>query len=458
MSHLTPEIIDLVIAACRAGVADTADALGRALGGRFTLGEAAQGAFAADAAPAGFDGPGLVVLLTIGGSGFAIVLPESSGLLPPWYAAPDATGDSKLSTLAQELSMLVVPETLVADKFEAHRVASIADALRSGATASDAAHVAVKVTGAERKRRRTEHRLAPGVAGRRLESATDEKQLAAPAAQSAATPAPAATPSPAGAALPLKPLRSAGCHTTPAACSRFKLPVSVHLATKKESVQEVVELVPGAIIKFEKGCDELLHMVVGGQTVAEGEAVKIGDKFGFRVTAHVAAARALRAEPRRAEGGLSSAQRRWSLRGFGGRSARPTATSWSRTARLGRNDEPVAFLLDGAIELFDQARAVELVFDEPAHAVAQFVNDRPAGVAHAAEVELVELRAERRSRWGRGRSRRPGRRFADSMRNSPWMASRTCMSPSSFQGDQCARRTRRLWREPKRRSSRRPCT
>ena len=52
-------------------------------------------------------------------------------------------------------------------------------------------------------------------------------------------------------------------------------------------MQEVVELVPGAIIKFDKGCDELLQMVIGGQTVAEGEAVKIGDKFGFRVTGMV---------------------------------------------------------------------------------------------------------------------------------------------------------------------------
>jgi flagellar motor switch/type III secretory pathway protein FliN len=66
---------------------------------------------------------------------------------------------------------------------------------------------------------------------------------------------------------------------------KVSMPVSVHLATKRESVQEIVEIVPGSIIKFDKGCDELLHMVVGGQAVAEGEAVKVGDKFGFRVTA-----------------------------------------------------------------------------------------------------------------------------------------------------------------------------
>ena len=61
--------------------------------------------------------------------------------------------------------------------------------------------------------------------------------------------------------------------------------ISGHLAAKKETVQEVVEIAPGSIIKFNKGCDELLQMVVGGQAVAEGEAVKIGEKFGFRVTA-----------------------------------------------------------------------------------------------------------------------------------------------------------------------------
>ncbi len=68
---------------------------------------------------------------------------------------------------------------------------------------------------------------------------------------------------------------------------KVAVPVSVQLAAKKESVQEVVEIVPGSIIKFEKGCDELLQMIIGGQQVAEGEAVKIGDKFGFRVTAMV---------------------------------------------------------------------------------------------------------------------------------------------------------------------------
>jgi flagellar motor switch/type III secretory pathway protein FliN len=65
---------------------------------------------------------------------------------------------------------------------------------------------------------------------------------------------------------------------------KVAVPVRVVLAEKKESVQDVVELAAGTIIKFSKSCDEALHLFVGDQQVAQGEAVKVGDKFGFRVT------------------------------------------------------------------------------------------------------------------------------------------------------------------------------
>ena len=65
---------------------------------------------------------------------------------------------------------------------------------------------------------------------------------------------------------------------------RIELPVHVVLATKKESLKDVVELASGSIIKFNKSCDEMLHLQVGDQPVAVGEAIKVGDKFGFRVS------------------------------------------------------------------------------------------------------------------------------------------------------------------------------
>ena len=64
---------------------------------------------------------------------------------------------------------------------------------------------------------------------------------------------------------------------------RVSVPVSVQLASKRESVGEIVEMACGSILTFEKGCDEPLQLTVGDLVLAEGEAVKIGDKFGFRV-------------------------------------------------------------------------------------------------------------------------------------------------------------------------------
>ncbi len=131
--ELTPSIAAEIAAACRAGATEAAAALGRALDGELTLSAGEPTAYAADSPPNGFDGPGLVVLLKFGGAGLAAVLPESSGLLPSWYGTPDPTGASKLSTLAQELSLLLVPESMVADEFAVARVENVGVALRARA-------------------------------------------------------------------------------------------------------------------------------------------------------------------------------------------------------------------------------------------------------------------------------------------------------------------------------------
>jgi flagellar motor switch protein FliN len=65
---------------------------------------------------------------------------------------------------------------------------------------------------------------------------------------------------------------------------RIKVPVGVTLAHKKQPVQAIVELVPGAIIQFNKSCDEMLELEISGRPAAVGECVKVGDKFGLRIT------------------------------------------------------------------------------------------------------------------------------------------------------------------------------
>ena len=74
-----------------------------------------------------------------------------------------------------------------------------------------------------------------------------------------------------------------------ALCTHIANPHSHVIGSSKQPVHFILMgvitllVATGTIIKFDKACDELLHLHVGDQPVAEGEAVKIGDKFGFRV-------------------------------------------------------------------------------------------------------------------------------------------------------------------------------
>jgi flagellar motor switch protein FliN/FliY len=64
---------------------------------------------------------------------------------------------------------------------------------------------------------------------------------------------------------------------------KIDVPVTVTLAAQRKPIQEILELGPGSIVKFDKTCDEPLELLVGEHVIATGEVVKVGDKFGLRV-------------------------------------------------------------------------------------------------------------------------------------------------------------------------------
>ncbi len=68
---------------------------------------------------------------------------------------------------------------------------------------------------------------------------------------------------------------------------QIRVPVQVTLASQRKSIQEIIELGPGSIIKFDKTCDEALELTVGGRPIAAGEVVKVGDKFGLKISSIV---------------------------------------------------------------------------------------------------------------------------------------------------------------------------
>lgn len=63
------------------------------------------------------------------------------------------------------------------------------------------------------------------------------------------------------------------------------MPVTVTLAVKKQPIGTILQLGMGSIIQFEKSCEETLELEVNGHPIAEGEAVKVGEKFGLRISA-----------------------------------------------------------------------------------------------------------------------------------------------------------------------------
>lgn len=65
---------------------------------------------------------------------------------------------------------------------------------------------------------------------------------------------------------------------------QVKVPVVVTLARKKMQIDQVLKLVPGVMIQFEKSYDSPMTIEVVDQPIAQGEVVKAGEKFGLRIT------------------------------------------------------------------------------------------------------------------------------------------------------------------------------
>lgn len=290
MSALTTELIDSIRAACTAGGAEIAEGLSRALDQTVavTVGEDAP---LADAKGLGREA-GLAVLLDFAGVGFAAVLPAASGLTPEWARSPDATGQSKLSTLAQELGMLLVPETLMADTFEARWVEALGEAIERAAPASDALVLPLKLAS---ETAQGEFCLIWPLAdpGKFWPEAQpvhepDVQEAAAAPSQTQAAPERAATTNQGSQNASKSMLRyrpNDFNELPPYARSLLKVPVpiAVTLAGKRQRVQEVVALAPGSIITFDKPCDSMLEMSVAGCPFAQGDVVKVGEKFGLRI-------------------------------------------------------------------------------------------------------------------------------------------------------------------------------
>jgi flagellar motor switch protein FliN len=292
MPELSPNIASEVLAACQAGATEAAASLGRTLGAELKLTVGEPGTLAENTLPEELNAPGLVVVLKIGANGVLFVLPESTGLLPAWYAAPDITGQSKLSTLAQELGMCFLPDAYMPESFKAIRANNLADTIRSAKLVDGAAMIPLVLSKSD-DTQGTALLIWPVTNPDAIEAAEspkaeEKKQEASLQSEASTKPQPdvqSASQSKTETSRWQTGKREFPPYTR--SLLRVRVPVTVTLAEKKQTLGRILEIGPGQILQFDKSCEESLELQVSNCKIASGEAVKVGDKFGLRIVSIV---------------------------------------------------------------------------------------------------------------------------------------------------------------------------
>jgi flagellar motor switch protein FliN len=63
----------------------------------------------------------------------------------------------------------------------------------------------------------------------------------------------------------------------------LELPVTAVLAERGFSVDQILELRPGALLNFGRSHQAPLDLLVNGSRVARGRAIDVGDRLGFLI-------------------------------------------------------------------------------------------------------------------------------------------------------------------------------
>ncbi len=234
-------------------------------------------------------GAGLVLVFTGEQQGAVALLEASGGLLPDWCAEPDASGQSKLTTLAQELGMLLLPESHMPADFVAQQVDTAREAILRGEPSAEAkvVQLALEYEGS------TDHLLLLWPVAKPEAIFVTVDQEPSPAPEPSASAEPAQKPPKAPTQEKQEAPRSDAHRRTytladlpPYSRSllQVEVPLIVTLARQKIQVHRLLEMGPGTIIQFDKQCDDMLDLSVGEHRIGRGEAVKVGEKFGLRLT------------------------------------------------------------------------------------------------------------------------------------------------------------------------------
>jgi len=64
----------------------------------------------------------------------------------------------------------------------------------------------------------------------------------------------------------------------------MNVPVIIKIAEKKMTVGQVLKFHLGSVVQFEQDADQRVKLMINNSTIGLGQAIKIGENFGLRIT------------------------------------------------------------------------------------------------------------------------------------------------------------------------------
>ena len=65
---------------------------------------------------------------------------------------------------------------------------------------------------------------------------------------------------------------------------QLTVPVIVQVGERRLPLEDILGLGPGAILELEKHAEAELELLVNNKIIGTGQAVKVGENFGIRIT------------------------------------------------------------------------------------------------------------------------------------------------------------------------------
>ena len=277
MAELTDELIDQIFEGCRSNIGDLAQSLGANLSGEFQLEPGEEFKGPDEIISKVSEQPGIVVTLKYDGFGILCLIPEDLPI-PDWYKSPNDSQSAQLQTLPMEWSVGMVPMELEATEEKAITCENLRAHLEASKPTETARMLELSATVAAGETSATIHLVMP-VANPITEQATDESAVTSDAAEAEQT-TPAATAPPEPEPAPLDPALTRRV----ARINKVPVNVIVRIAERKLELEQLRQIAPGALLMFDKPYDSPLDIYVDNRLYCRGEAVKIGETFGVKIS------------------------------------------------------------------------------------------------------------------------------------------------------------------------------